>query len=254
LKWIDDRLLQDKVDMEAAKQHAQDARDAAAGLSGDKQEDALAAAEKWDEKAAQYADDIKRLTALRSQVVASQQPKADKPKTVCASNTTSCQPKTACVSTTTSCQTSREKLTQQLKSLDDMIAYKKQKIADLQDLLAYKLAQAEATTGEERDHWLALAQGVREEIDQWTGYLNDLLKQREDLVRKINAAPTTSTARDELTRQLKSLDDLIAYKLQKVTEAKDAGDEEAVRNWTNLLNDVLAQRAAVVAKLNALPK
>ena len=267
LKWIDDRQLQDKVDLDAAKQHAQDARDVAAGLSGEKQDEALAVASKWDEKAAQYAEDIKRLTALRAQVVASQQPKAEKPKTacasnttscqpktVCASNTTSCQPKTVCASTTTSCQTSRDKLTQQLKSLDDTIAYKKAKLADLQDLLAYKLAQAEATTGEEHDRWLELAQGVREEIAQWTGYLSDLLKQREELVKKLNAAPTTSAVRDELNKQLKSLDDLIAYKLQKVAAAKDAGDEDAVRTWTNLLNDVLAQRAAVVAKLNALPK
>src|SRR5439155_7477063 len=171
LKWIDDRLLQDKVDLDAAKQHAQDARDVAAGLSGEKQDEALAVASKWDEKAAQYAEDIKRLTALRAQVVASQQPKAEKPKTACASNTTSCQPKTVCASTTTSCQTSRDKLTQQLKSLDDTILYKKAKLADLQDLLAYKLAQAEATTGEEHDRWLELAQGVREEIAQWTGYL-----------------------------------------------------------------------------------
>ena len=267
LKWIDDRLLQDKVDMAAAKQHAQDARDAAARLSGGRQEDALAVAAKWDERAAQYADDIARLTTLRAQVVASPRPKVAKPKTacasnttscqpktVCASNTTSCQPKTVCASTTTSCQTSRDKLTLQLKSLDDTIVYKKEKIADLRDLLAYKLAQAAATTGEERDRWLELAQGVREEIDQWTGYLNDLLKQREDLVKKINAAPSTSAARDELNKQLKSLDDLIADKLQKVAEAKDAGDEEAVRTWTNLLNEVLAQRAAVVAKLDALPK
>ena len=267
LKWIDDRLLQDKVDMAAAKQHAQDARDAAARLSGGRQEDALAVAAKWDERAAQYADDIARLTTLRAQVVASPRPKVAKPKTacasnttscqpktVCASNTTACQPKTVCASTTTSCQTSRDKLTLQLKSLDDTIVYKKEKIADLRDLLAYKLAQAAATTGEERDRWLELAQGVREEIDQWTGYLNDLLKQREDLVKKINAAPSTSAARDELNKQLKSLDDLIADKLQKVAEAKDAGDEEAVRTWTNLLNEVLAQRAAVVAKLDALPK
>ena len=256
IKWIDDRLLQDKADMEAARQHAKEVRDAASGLTGDKLEDANAIAAKWDEKAAQYAAEIERLTALRQQLVAAlNAPKA------CASNTSTCakkEPK-ACASHTSSCETTREKLTQQLKSLDETIAYKRSKIAELQDLLAYKLAQADATTGEEREHWLELAAGVREEIAQWTGYLNDLLRQREELVKKINSAPsdtkacaqTTSSCAD-LARQLKSIDELVAYKLSKIAEAKAAGDEDAVRYWANLINDLLAQRAEIVAKLNAL--
>jgi hypothetical protein len=258
IKWVDDRLLQDKADMEAALQRAKDAREAAAGLTGERLEDAKAVAAKWDEKAAQYAEDIKRLTAMRQQLVAAQNsPKA------CASNTSACAKKApkACVSTgTTSCGTAREKLAQQLKSLDETIAYKRGKLADLNELLAYKLAQADATTGEERQHWLDLAQGVREEIAQWTGYLNDLLKQREELVKKLNGTPVsdtkacamTTTSCADLARQLKSIDDLVAYKLQKVAEAKAAGDQEAVRYWTNLINDLLAQRAEIAAKLNAV--
>src|SRR3989442_15879033 len=42
--------------------------------------------------------------------------------------------KTVWASTTTSCQTSRDKLTLQLKSLDETIVYKTEEIADLRDL------------------------------------------------------------------------------------------------------------------------
>ena len=252
LKWIDDRLLQDKADLEAAQQHAKDARDAAAGLSGDKLAEANEVAAKWDEKAAQYAEDIKRLTTMRQQLVAaSQAPKA------CASNTSSCSKddKRACASNSgTSCTTTHDRLVQQLKSLDETINYKKQKLAELKNLLAYKLAQANVTTGDEQARWLELAQGVRGEIDQWTGYLNDLLKQREYLVQKLNSAPTTSSVREELTKELKSLDDLAAYKRQKIADADAANDQDAVSEWTAKLNDVLSQRAAVLAKLNALPQ
>ena len=261
LRWIDERMRQLKAAQERAQEKAQEARDAAAGLSGERQQDALAVAAKWDEKAARYADELKRFTALRAQVAASQEKKA------CSSTTSSCssKDKKACASTTGSCAPSDKKacashesstcadLKAQLNALDEKIAYKRGKIEELKDLLAYKLAQADATTGDEREQWLALAQGVREEIDQWTGYLNDLLKQREELVRRIAATPSDSSAlKDKLTQQLRSIDDLVAYKLQKVAEAKAAGDDDAVRYWTNLINDLLAQRAEVAAKLNAL--
>ena len=250
IKWVDDRLLQDKADLEAAQQHATDVREAAAGLSGDKLEDANAVAAKWDERAAGYAAEIKRLTALRRQLVAAlQNPKA------CTSNTSSCVKKepTVCALHTSSCGSLRDRLEQQLKALDSTIAYKRQKIADLKELLAYKLAQANATTGEEHDRWLELASGVQREIAQWNGYLTDLLEQREDLVNKVNSTPAASL-RDELTGQLKSLDDLAAYKRQKIAEAAAAGDQDAVAEWTAKLNDVLARRAELLARLNALPK
>jgi chromosome segregation ATPase len=155
----------------------------------------------------------------------------------------------------------REKLQQQLKSLDETIAYKKSKLAELKDLLAYKLAQAAATTGDEQAQWLALADGVRAEIDQWTGYLNELLKQRAELVSKINALPATdqkacasntTTSCADLAQQLKAVDDAISYKLQKFSDAKAAGDEEAAQNWLNLIRELYAQRSAIVAKIAAL--
>ena len=250
IKWIDDRLLQENADMEAAQQHAQDARDAAAGLTGEKQDEANAMAAKWDEKAAQYAADIKRLTALRQQLMAA----LNAPKG-CTSNVGStCGEKKACASNSgTSCTTLHDKLAAQLKSLDEKIAYKKQKLAELKNLLAYKLSQADVTSGDEREHWLDLAKEVQDEIDQWTGYLTELLKQRAELVQRLNATPATAV-RDELQRQLASLDELAAYKRQKIADAIAANDQDAVAEWTAKLNDVLAQRAEVLAKLNALPK
>ena len=256
IKWIDERLLQDSAGADAARKHAQDARDTAAGLAGDRLADANEVGAKWDETAARYVAEIKRLTALRAQLVAAQNaPKA------CASHTSTCvkEPK-ACASNTSSCATTREKLTQQLKSLDETIAYKRAKLADLNQLLAYKLAQADATTGEERDQWLELAQGVRDEITQWSNYLSDLLKQRAELSRRLDAVPssdgkgcpaTTSSCVD-LAAQLKSVDELINYKMQKFSDAKTAGDEEAARYWMGLLNELFAERAEIVAKLNAL--
>jgi hypothetical protein len=77
-------------------------------------------------------------------------------------------------------------------------------------------------------------------------------------VQKLNALPanepkacaSTTTTCADLARQLKSVDELINYKLQKFSDAKAAGDEEAARNWLNLIQQLYAQRSAIVAKMN----
>src|SRR2546428_11402373 len=151
-------MLQLEVDLDLVQQRAKDARAQGEQLTGDAREEALAIAEKWEHQAADYAHELKKAEAQRQSLLAAIA-NANKPKA---------EPRKTFVG-------DAEKLAKQLKSLDDTIAYKRSKIAELKDLLAYKLAQADATTGDERAHWLELAKGVQGEIDPCTGDLDHLL-------------------------------------------------------------------------------
>ncbi len=172
LRWVENHMLELRVDMDLFQQRAKEARAAAEHLSGQAHDEAVAIAERWERKAAAYADELKRGESQRQSLLAAVQSAKSAPK-----EAKQDAPKGA---------PGYDKLAFKLKALEEHLA---QDRADL-----------EAARGA----------GDTEKVALLEKGLVEHEAERAELLRQLASAK--EYAKDKLTSELKSLDDVIAYK------------------------------------------
>jgi chromosome segregation ATPase len=181
LRWLEDHMLQDRIDMDLYQQRAKEARAEAERLADAAREEALAVAEKWDRKAADYASDLVKHEAERQRLVAAIAA-ASKPKPVVAKES----PKPAVKSVYP-----LDKLVSKIRALDEYLTQLRT------DLVRARVAGDEYKVAK-----------LEKIVAQYEA-------ERAELLRQV------PLAKDKLRAEIRSLDEKIAYKRGEQAKAQE---------------------------------
>lgn len=212
LRWVENAMLETKVDLETYRGRAQELREQAGGLTAEQSERALELAALWEEKAERLATQLEGLTADRAQLLAAiaeaNKPKA-KPKPVAKKET----PKQPTYST------SWEKYSAKLKDLDAHMADDRRVMADYRKKAADALARASTLTGYVKEQALLEAAKYEHKAADYEKGLVQHERERQDLTKQL------ANARAKIQSDLSAVDEKIAYKRSEQERSAKAAEE-----------------------------
>jgi hypothetical protein len=223
LRWFDNRVLQERADIELFQQRAREMRQQAELLTGEKREEALRWAEKWERKAADHAEQMKNHAAERLAIVAGKNRPTDTVKKE---------------STEEAAQhpTSVEKIQAKLRALDERMAQYRAELArvraegnlEMVAKLEKTLVQLELERVELLRQASAAKDKLRQElsaVDETLAYKRGEQTKSEELAKSMHAAAERATglARDEFLAKAAKYDSaardwaayVVKYELEK---------------------------------------
>lgn len=208
LRWFENRMLQDRVDVELFQQRAREIRQQAELLTGEKREEALRWAEKWEQKAADHAEKLKSNEAERQAHLTSGKDRL--------TDTVKDMVKKESRDEAAQHPTSVEKVQAMLRALDERMAQYRAELARVR------------------------AEGNLEMVAKLEKTLVQLELERVELLRQ------ASTAKDKLRQELSAVDETLAFKRGEQTKSEALANSmrAAAERATGLARDEFLAKAA----------
>lgn len=211
LRWFENRMLQDRVDVELFQQRAREIRQQAELLTGEKREEALRWAEKWELKAADHAEKLKKHAAERLAILAGKDTIKDMVKKE--SNEDAAQH-----------PTSVEKLQTKLRALDERMAQYRAELARVRaEGNPEMVAKLEATLVQlelERVELLRQASTAKDKLRQEVSAVDETLAFKRGEQTKSEALANSMRAAAERATGL-ARDEFLAKAAQHDSAARD---------------------------------